>query len=316
MYFLKKIKENIEEQIFKSDWGEVAERRYENPFPLNKTKRILPNNKELTINNVFLVDNPLSKEELFTNSDAVIKYLPLNCGGRTESYFYNLFSGAVGPEVYKETILKRDLGIELLMESGTSLKDLISFTGTQNKETTLDIAYESARLLEFIDHKGYIHGDIKPENILIVNRGSNKDRTRVVITDFEHTVSCDKFSEFLKKNEPHKRIRGTRGFIPPEIFKENFDFNNYEAIHFDMFSYGCLLYNLINQDYSGKIHTSNSEEYVDMMITGEYFKENYKLPISYNEEKILELILSCTEQDPKMRPSSFGEVVSELENFI
>ncbi len=83
-----------------------------------------------------------------------------------------------------------------------------------------------------------------------------------------------------------------------------------------MFSYGCLLYNLINQDYSGKIHTSNSEEYVDMMITGEYFKENYKLPISYNEEKILELILSCTEQDPKMRPSSFGEVVSELENFI
>jgi len=85
--------------------------------------------------------------------------------------------------------------------------------------------------IHYIHTRGFIHGDIKPSNILLRENGDP------VICDFGLTSVRD------PRIQPKSRFVGTPSYRAPEIYlNESYD----EAI--DMWSYGCLLYEVFHKE--------------------------------------------------------------------
>jgi len=94
-----------------------------------------------------------------------------------------------------------EMGYDLLME-------LIEGTDMGNRQlarelspvTRVDILYQTVRALHFMHHRGYIHLDMKPSNIMVSNQ-------RVKLIDFGVSVTLG--------HRPHA-VTGTAGFLSPE----------------------------------------------------------------------------------------------------
>lgn len=95
------------------------------------------------------------------------------------------------------------LGPILVMElvDGGTLKDLL-LTRTPNPAECLDILDDVARGLDAIHEAGFVHGDIKPSNILIDTSGTIK------ITDFGLVSMIDEVAP--------GDVVGTPAYMPPE----------------------------------------------------------------------------------------------------
>jgi len=83
----------------------------------------------------------------------------------------------------------------------------------------------------YLHKKGFIHRDLKLENIMIADEGENSDKITLKILDFGLSASADN-SDFLKKS-------GTPGYLAPEIFLAEPYTNKV-----DVFSLGVVLYTL------------------------------------------------------------------------
>ena len=85
--------------------------------------------------------------------------------------------------------------------------------------------------VDFMHRKQIIHRDIKPDNILLID----KDRLMICISDLGLACRTNDFDSIIKKC-------GTPSYVAPEIL------NGYHfTIRADIFSLGSLLFNLITQ---------------------------------------------------------------------
>ena len=73
-----------------------------------------------------------------------------------------------------------------------------------------EIGFEIAEVLEYIHHRGVIHRDITPSNIMLVDYGTQHSRPRARLTDFG--ISIDTLSH---KNESEE-LFGTIAYVSPE----------------------------------------------------------------------------------------------------
>lgn len=109
--------------------------------------------------------------------------------------------------------------------------DLISYILNQQKEQKV-LTYEQIRrfsidilnALNFLHDKNIIHGDVKPENMMMVNEKQNLE-----LIDFDESRQTD---------IQYQKLGGTVGYMAPECFHNNITPN----IEMDIFSFGCVLY--------------------------------------------------------------------------
>ena len=295
--------ECLNKTLSNKNWDKIANKRYKNPLSLKQMFSLDQKYQKIIKNNISLVDHPIYE-------DAIVKYLPLNNSGLKEKEYYNIFSGTIGPEIYKETILHKDLGIELVMESAGSLNNVIM--DIDCREQRIEVAYQTANLLLCLEEAEIIHGDVKPGNILIKRQTND-----LILTDFEYSSNYKEFKRTASKENAIKKFHGTPGYIAPELFEENFDFDDYDPISLDMFSYGNLIYNLIHKrrpNYPGidQLNNESFEKYKQSMINERYLEFNRDLVVGNTDKKLLQIVYACTEPSPKMRPSSFNEITSLL----
>ena len=99
----------------------------------------------------------------------------------------------------------------LVMElvNGTDLQRAIT-TGPLVPRQIAQIGYDLAEGLQYIHHRGVVHRDVKPSNVLFVDYSDNSTRARVKLTDFGIA------HRGIEKASPETVTTGTAAYLSPE----------------------------------------------------------------------------------------------------
>jgi serine/threonine protein kinase len=114
--------------------------------------------------------------------------------------------------------------------AGEDLKQLVRREGPLPLERALELAIQVARGLAFAHANGYVHRDVKPQNVLLNGNGEAK------VTDFGIARSLD-----LKQGMTQTgTVVGTSDYIAPEQAQ-----GQRVDEHTDVYSHGIVLYELL-----------------------------------------------------------------------
>ncbi|KAG6720397.1 hypothetical protein I3842_03G059000 [Carya illinoinensis] len=181
-------------------------------------------------------------------------------------------------------------------------------------QTMFQIAIGVARGLEYL-HRGcrtrILHFDIKPHNILLDEDLCPK------ISDFGLAKLCKTKESVVSITG----MRGTAGFIAPEVFSRNFGGVSHKS---DVYSYGMLVLEMVGgrkNFQSGVSHTSQiyfPHWIYNKLQQEESFDDTFGDITEVEEDAIKKLIivsLWCIQTNPSDRPS-MAKVIEMLEGTL
>ncbi|XP_059451575.1 PR5-like receptor kinase [Corylus avellana] len=183
-----------------------------------------------------------------------------------------------------------------------------------DSKTMFQIAVGIARGLEYL-HRGcntrILHFDIKPHNILL------DEDLRPKISDFGLAKRCKTKESIVLLTG----MRGTAGFIAPEVFSRNFGGVSHKS---DVYSYGMLVLEMVGgrKNFDGGLsHTS--EIYfphwiymkLEQDINSATFREVIEEEVEETTKKMIIVSLWCIQTNPSDRPS-IGKVIEMLEGTL
>ena len=142
---------------------------------------------------------------------------------------------------------------------------------------------------------GYVHRDVKPDNILVNSLGDTK------MIDF--AISKKIPTGFAKWFYKRGRPQGTPSFMSPEQIRD-------EMVdgRADIYSYGCTLYELTTGRPPFRGTSMND-------LLSRHFAEKPAPPLAYNSdltEEFSAFVLKMLAKKATDRPSNFHEVLIEL----
>lgn len=177
---------------------------------------------------------------------------------------------------------------------GENLNELIQTSGTLTLATCLNITWQIGQALKAAHHKGIIHQDLKPSNVMIDNSG------KVFVTDFGLAKSVA-----VPKEHPDRKLAGTpRYFSPEQARGEELDQRS------DIYSLGVMMYEMVTG--APPFEADTVEGYIHKHISQRPLppsKINRALPPSC--EKI---ILKCLEKKKEDRYQNVEELLTDLES--
>lgn len=143
---------------------------------------------------------------------------------------------------------------------------------------------DMVKSLDYLHCNKVVHGDLKPENVLMAANGDVK------LSDF----GCSKV--FATGNEYLERCNGTPAFLAPEMMKPN---TRYRGRPTDVYALGACLYTLI----FGKIPFSAPNLYkLFQVVQNEPVKYPEGVPISLSLKDLLQQLLT---KNPRERISLY-----------
>ena len=156
---------------------------------------------------------------------------------------------------------------------------------------------EVAEGLAYMHGKGFVHADLKPNNILVTHHGAG-----VKIIDL---------GQGCRVGTIKKRIQGTPGYMAPEQAHR-------EAItpKTDIYNFGATMYWVLTRDV---IPTALPPKDESNLYSGALDAEQVEPPIPPHERNkqihplLSRLILDCVKVDPAERPDSMQGVATRLE---
>jgi len=112
--------------------------------------------------------------------------------------------------------------------TGTTLEAILQKQKFLPIESSLWIARQCALGLLDLQQAGFIHGDVKPANIFVLNSG------KVKLIDLG-------FARPIDQIESPKTVSGTPEYMPPEVLSQE----NHSILHRDMYSLGVTLFRML-----------------------------------------------------------------------
>ncbi|MHB1046049.1 MAG: protein kinase domain-containing protein [Thermoanaerobaculia bacterium] len=164
----------------------------------------------------------------------------------------------------------------------------------------LDVGWHAARGLLHLSRHGLVHGDVKPENFCVEQRGSGATvRLRVSLIDFDIVSTVD---EQLFQYRLSNTLDGTLPYMPPENFvqavPEDPDECRRMVLSKDVFALGMTLVRVVNGRFPDGIYTSMTS----LVQKKERLEEMpVSLPASLPAE-LRELLLAMCRTEWRMRP--------------
>ncbi|MEX2672888.1 MAG: serine/threonine-protein kinase [Phycisphaeraceae bacterium] len=148
-----------------------------------------------------------------------------------------------------------------------------------------------AEAVSEIHRAGFVHADLKPNNMLITEKGEVK------VIDFGQSCPMDTIKS---------RIQGTPDYIAPEQVKRR-----PLTARTDVFNFGATMYWCVTDHHVPTMIPNN-----DFQVGLRDAKPKLKAPIEYNPELPLamnNLILNCLRTRPSNRPADMTEVHARLQ---
>eukprot|EP00928_Gymnodinium_smaydae_P004025 TRINITY_DN11411_c0_g7_i1.p1 TRINITY_DN11411_c0_g7~~TRINITY_DN11411_c0_g7_i1.p1 ORF type:complete len:745 (+),score=202.17 TRINITY_DN11411_c0_g7_i1:107-2341(+) len=164
------------------------------------------------------------------------------------------------------------------------------------EEFVCDVMKQTLRALAFMHTERYMHKDLKPQNIMMVD----KDSSSIKVIDFG-------LAELFKKDQKVSRnVGGTLLYMAPEVFREEL------SMKADVWSAGVILYNLLTGTYPyiaqwppppGRDQAWWEGETAAIIMDEE---EHYKAPPGHIREGKLcrDLLALMLTRNPEGRPSA------------
>ena len=158
---------------------------------------------------------------------------------------------------------------------------------------------EAATGLAYMNSNGYIHRDVKPDNILVNPLGTTK------LIDFAITKKYPKggLKKWLyRKGKP----QGTPSYMSPEQIRDEI-----LDTRADIYSYGCTIYELLCGRPPFRATTTNE-------LLTKHLAEKPSPVIAYNPDvtdKFSNFLLKLLAKDKKDRPKNFHEVLMEMKKL-
>ena len=154
----------------------------------------------------------------------------------------------------------------------------------------VDTFISAAQGLKYMHALGYVHCDIKPNNILRSTTG---------------VVKVIDYGQSAKIGTVKERIQGTPDYIAPEqVLRRPI------SVQTDVFNLGATLYWAITGEHTPTAYTIGKKE--NSFLVDERFKTpqdlNPKVPNALSN-----LVMECIATQPKNRPSNMDQVVTRLE---
>ncbi len=182
------------------------------------------------------------------------------------------------------------------IESRT-LRDLILYRDALLTQNVLSLMRQIAAALFYIHNSGFLHLDIKPENILVQNDG------HVVLIDFDLAIPTKRW---------FKRIRalpGTPSYIAPEaLTRRVVDEKS------DIYSFGVTCYEMLtfHKPFEGdKIEAVRSMQIDPAIPPTRLRQHNPAVPAALES-----MVLKCLAKQPSDRYPSMSLVIRDLEAII
>jgi serine/threonine-protein kinase len=157
----------------------------------------------------------------------------------------------------------------------------------------VNIFIDVARGLDALHAMGYLHCDLKPNNILVSSTGVVK------VIDFGQACPIGAVKE---------RIQGTPDYIAPEQVKRQ-----PVTIRTDVFNFGATLYWALSGRNLPTLFTvgrkANSFIVHDTLATPEQINPDVPTPLS-------DMVMSCVHARASKRPANLSEIVRRLEIML
>lgn len=153
-----------------------------------------------------------------------------------------------------------------------------------NEEQILIWSIQFCYAMDYVNQQGFIHGDIKPDNILISNGF-------VKITDFGLVKSL---------SDSSKRYEGTIAYLAPESW------NGTKNVSSEIYAFGMVLYQMVN---SGELP-------FDGLTENEWEDFHKKGEIPKMDSDLYPFIARCLEKNPNDRYPSFNELNQDLIDLL
>jgi serine/threonine-protein kinase len=156
----------------------------------------------------------------------------------------------------------------------------------------VDIFVQAALALEALHASGYVHCDLKPNNILIGPDG---------------TVKVIDFGQACRAGTVKERIQGTPDYIAPEQVKREA-----VTVRTDVFNFGATMYWGLTGKKIPTLFTIKQDENSFIL------HDKIETPADLNREvpdPLSNLIMDCIKTQPLKRPDSMGVVARRLETI-
>jgi serine/threonine-protein kinase len=179
---------------------------------------------------------------------------------------------------------------------GPRLRDLIAHRKPLLTERVFDLIRQLARAITHVHEQGFLHLDIKPENVLIREPGE------VLIIDFDLALP--------RKPKPFKvrDIPGTPAYIAPEALIQNLVDERYDIYSFGVTCYEMLCY---HKPYDGNSMEELRAAQVNPRVKPTPLRR-YTSKVTAALERV---ILKCLAKDPEQRYPSMSLVLRDLEGI-
>lgn len=187
------------------------------------------------------------------------------------------------------TILRRVTEAVMVME----YVDAIPLDVQQPPDTasTLDTFVQAAEGLKAMHTLGYVHCDIKPNNILRSTTG------QVKVIDYGQSCPVDTVKE---------RIQGTPDYIAPEQVNRK-----PVTVQTDVFNLGATLYWALTGRHIPTLYTVQKKGSGNSLLSDELFDS----PIQLNPlvpPVVSEMVMQCVSTSPKKRPADMDAMIHKL----
>jgi tRNA A-37 threonylcarbamoyl transferase component Bud32 len=188
---------------------------------------------------------------------------------------------------------------------GKDLRTIIHEEGQLGFIRSLDLATQAAQALKAAHHLGIVHRDIKPDNILVVQNGNERETVKVL--DFGIAKVCHDQGKGNTSMSMIGRPIGTAEYMPPE--QVQYDPEAIDA-RSDLYSLGIVLYEMLTGKlpFVGETDFSFCHHQIHTVpARPEKVRPDLKIP-----KRLSELLMKALEKSPADRFQTADEMIAAM----